>query len=79
MTGLPEGKLWTDAMDKRNAARSTRIDVAADATTRLHLYVAAPAGPAGETGFALIARPLEPVQPDAPPQTAARNLKFVRQ
>lgn len=79
MTGLPDGKLWTDAMEKRDAARSTRIDVAADATTRLHLYVAAPAGPAGETGFALIARPLEPAQPDAPPQTAARNLKFVRQ
>ncbi|MBU6165552.1 MAG: cytochrome c oxidase accessory protein CcoG [Alphaproteobacteria bacterium] len=79
MTGLPQGRMWTDAMDSHTAGRSARIALAPDATTRLHLYVSAPAGPAGETGFAVVARPLEPAVPGGPPQDAARNLKFVRQ
>ncbi len=79
MAGLPQGRMWTDAMDSRDAGRSARIALAADATTRLHVYVSAPQGPAGETGFTLLARPLEPAEAGTPPQTAARTLKFVRQ
>lgn len=79
MTGLPDGRMWTDAMDRRNAARSVRLSLAADATTKLHLYVAAPGGAAGETAFALSARPLdaEPGSKDA--RIVTRAVKFIRQ
>jgi polyferredoxin len=77
MTGLPQGHMWTDAMDRRQAARRVVVAVAPDATTKLHLYIAAPAGPAGETPFALVARPLEAA--DGRPQDAARDVKFIRQ
>jgi cytochrome c oxidase accessory protein FixG len=79
MTGLPEGRLWTDAMSRADAARSVTLKLAPDATTKLHLYVAAPAGPAGETGFSLVAKPLDG---DTDPQAgrgAARDVKFIRQ
>lgn len=79
MVGLPEGRMWTDAMDRRNAARSVRLSLAPDATTKLHLYVAAPGGVAGETPFVLNARPLdaEPGSKDA--RVATRTVKFIRQ
>ena len=79
MAGLPDGRLWTDAMDRRDAARSVRLSLAADATTKLHLYVAAPAGLAGETGFTLIARPLDAAPGSKDAREAARDVKFVRQ
>ncbi|WP_017669019.1 cytochrome c oxidase accessory protein CcoG [Sandarakinorhabdus sp. AAP62] len=83
MAGLPQGRMWTDAMDRKDAARSVRLNLAADATTRLHLYVAAPAGPAGETPFALVARPLDAPLNNASGtndgREAARDIKFIRQ
>ncbi|WP_156256457.1 cytochrome c oxidase accessory protein CcoG [Sandarakinorhabdus oryzae] len=79
MSGLPAGSLWTDAMDRRDAARSVNLQLAPDATTRLHLYVAAPAGQAGETGFTLVARPLDAARGTRDAREAARTLKFVRQ
>ncbi|WP_310475668.1 cytochrome c oxidase accessory protein CcoG [Sandarakinorhabdus sp.] len=79
MTGLADGRMWTDAMDRRDAARSVQIDLAADATTRLHLYVAAPAGPVGETPFALVARPLDADPGRNDGRDAARDVKFIRQ
>jgi len=78
MAGLPDGKLWTDAMDRRDAARSVRLDLAADATTMLHLYIAAPAGAAGETPFTLIARPLDATPGTNDGRDAVRDVKFVR-
>lgn len=77
MTGLPDGRMWTDAMNRRQAARSVVVAAAPNATTKLHLYVVAPAGAAGETAFALVARPLEAAA--GRPQQAARDVKFVRQ
>lgn len=79
MAGLPQGRMWTDAMDRKDAARSVRLNLAADATTRLHLYVAAPAGPAGETPFALIARPQDATPGTNDGREAARDIKFIRQ
>ena len=79
MGGLPAGSLWTDAMDRRDASRSVRLTLAPDATTRLHLYVAAPVGPAGETPFTLVARPLDEALGSKEAREAARSLKFVRQ
>ena len=79
MAGLPQGRMWTDAMDRKDAARSVRLNLAADATTRLHLYVAAPAGPVGETPFALVARPLDATPGTKDGREAARDIKFIRQ
>jgi cytochrome c oxidase accessory protein FixG len=78
MAGLPDGTLWTDAMDRRDAARSVRLDLAADATTKLHLYIAAPAGTQGETPFRLIARPLDATPGTNDGRDAVRDVKFVR-
>ena len=79
MGGLPAGTLWTDAMDRRSAARSVRLNLAPDATTKLHLYVAAPVGPAGETPFTLVARPIGEAPGSKEAREATRALKFVRQ
>jgi cytochrome c oxidase accessory protein FixG len=79
MAGLPDAKMWTDAMDRRDAARNVTLKLAPDATNRLHVYVAAPAGPAGETGFALIARPQGETPGSREAREAARDLKFIRQ
>ena len=79
MTGLPQGRMWTDAMDRRSAGRSVTLQLAADATTRLQLYVAAPAGASSETPFALIARPLGAAPGSREAREAARNVKFIRQ
>jgi hypothetical protein len=56
-----------------------RLNLAADATTRLHLYVAAPAGPASETPFTLLARPLDATPGTNDGREAARDIKFIRQ
>jgi cytochrome c oxidase accessory protein FixG len=79
MTGLPQGRMWTDAMARPSAARSVTLDLAADATTKFHLYVAAPGGITGETGFALVARPLGAAPGSREAREAARNVKFIRQ
>jgi polyferredoxin len=79
MTGLPQGRMWTDAMARSAAARSVTLDLAPDATTKLQLYVVAPAGPAGETPFALVARPLDEVAGSRAAREAARDVKFIRQ
>lgn len=79
MAGLPDGRLWTDAMDRRDAARSVTLQLAPDATTKVHLYVVAPRGPAGETPFTLVAKPLDEVADSRDARGAARDLKFVRQ
>jgi cytochrome c oxidase accessory protein FixG len=79
MAGLPEGRLWTDAMARGSAGRSVTLALAPDATTKLHLFVAAPGGPAGETPFALIARPLDAAPGSREAREAARNVKFIRQ
>lgn len=79
MSGLPQARMWTDEMDRRNAGRSIALALAADATTRLHLYAAAPAGPAGETRFTLVARPLDAAPGSKEARAATRDLKFVRQ
>ncbi|WP_372917476.1 cytochrome c oxidase accessory protein CcoG [Sandarakinorhabdus sp.] len=79
MTGLPQGRMWTDAMDRRSAGRSVSLQLSPDATTTLHLYVAAPAGAADETPFALIARPLGAAPGSREAREAARNVKFIRQ
>jgi cytochrome c oxidase accessory protein FixG len=79
VSGLADGKMWTDAMERSNAARSVRLTLSPDATNRLHLYVAAPAGPAGETPFTLIARPLDGAPGSKDAREAARDVKFVRQ
>jgi cytochrome c oxidase accessory protein FixG len=78
IAGLPQGLMWTDSMERRAASRSVRLSLAPDATTRLHLYVAAPAGPAGETGFTLLARPLDAAPGTKQAREAARDLKFIR-
>jgi cytochrome c oxidase accessory protein FixG len=77
MAGLPQGRMWSDAMTRADAGRRVVVPVAPDATTKLHLYIAAPAAPAGETPFTLVARPLE--KADGRPQDAARDVKFIRQ
>ena len=79
LAGLPDARMWTDAMARRDATRKVAVDLAPDATTRLHLYVAAPAGPAGETGFTLVAQPLDASPGSAEARAAARDLKFIRQ
>jgi cytochrome c oxidase accessory protein FixG len=79
MAGLPDGRLWTDTMDRRDAARRVTLQLAPDATSKVHLYVVAPAGAAGETPFTLIATPLDEVPGSHEARPAARDVKFVRQ
>ncbi|MEI6485238.1 MAG: cytochrome c oxidase accessory protein CcoG [Sphingomonadales bacterium] len=79
MTGLPDALLWTDAMDRRAAGRHVAVALAADATTRLHLYVAAPKRVSGETPFTLTATPRDAVPGSRQARAATRTLTFVRQ
>ncbi|WP_353216773.1 cytochrome c oxidase accessory protein CcoG [Sandarakinorhabdus sp.] len=81
MAGLPGGKMWTDTMASRDAARTITLKLAPDATTRLHLYVVAPRGPAGETPFTLVAQPQDAAASESPSASrqAVRDVKFVRQ
>jgi len=79
MAGLPDGRLWTDAMDRRDAARSVKLALAPDATTKLQLYVVAPRGAPGETPFTLVAQPIDAAPGSREARAATRDVKFVRQ
>ncbi|MEI6418023.1 MAG: 4Fe-4S dicluster domain-containing protein, partial [Sphingomonadales bacterium] len=78
LAGLPGAQMWSDASSRAAAGTSMQVRLAPDATTRLHLYVAAPVAAPGTTDFRLAATPLDATPGSREARVAVRQLTFER-
>jgi cytochrome c oxidase accessory protein FixG len=78
MDGLPGAVMWSEVGSADTAAQSIKVDLAPDATTKLRLFVAAPAAGEEHSSFHLLAQPLDGAPGSREARPARHDLTFER-
>lgn len=76
--GLPGAVVWSDVGNAESAGQSLRVELAPDATTKVRLFVAAPAQGTAHAPFALVAKPLDGAPGSREARPARDDLHFER-
>ena len=78
LDGLPEAVMWSGVGSADSASRSIRVELAPDATTKVRLFVAAPAAGDEHAKFALVAQPTDGAPGSREARPAQDDLTFER-
>jgi hypothetical protein len=78
LAGLPEAVMWSEVGNADTAGRSLRVDLDANATTKLRVFVAAPAAGPEHAAFELVAQPTDGAPGSREARPAKDDLTFER-
>jgi cytochrome c oxidase accessory protein FixG len=78
IAGLPDAVMWSEVGSAETAAQSIKVDLAPDATTKLRLFVSAPAAGEEHSGFRLVAQPTDGAPGSREARPAEDDVTFER-